>query len=621
MNARAVRWFVLTPATLLVIVACGEQASGPAGPAQPQGPSLAVLVSDPLPAGSPSGLGSSAQFGNLASDSVVYVSMVPGTVSGGVSVTIRNLATRDTLTAPLVDGGFDPVTVPAGVGDTLEVTVRDGTGVVGRVLIVVVVRRPPIVVRVDPPRKKTDVPLNVVIIVVFSEPIDPATLDPATVRLLLGASPVGGAVALRPGSELVAEFTPASPLEPETTYQVVVTRGVRDRAGDSLEAQVEVQFTTGVAPPPINPPLVFAALSAGGEHTCGLTADSAAYCWGSGVYGQLGSALAGSVRPVPVASGLRFTAISAGGEFTCGIAGGTAYCWGQNLLGQLGNGSQAASATPAPVAGGLTFTAIAAGWRHVCGVTVDASAYCWGLNRAGAAGDSSAAQTCVDESGDTQRCTTVPRRLPGGLSFASLTAGAFLHTCGVTTNGQAYCWGYNGSGQLGNGSTTDAFAPLPVAGGLTFGSLDAGDTHTCGVSTSGAAYCWGSNLAGELGNGGGGFGDGRSPEPVLGSLTFTSVAAGFLYSCGTSGRGAYCWGNGAAGVLGNGSLDDTYVPVPVSGASFVAVSASRKFNYPVHTCGLARGGEAYCWGRNGSGQLGDGTSANSAVPVRVVGPP
>jgi alpha-tubulin suppressor-like RCC1 family protein len=176
----------------------------------------------------------------------------------------------------------------------------------------------------------------------------------------------------------------------------------------------------------------------------------------------------------------------------------------------------------------------------------------------------------------------------------------------------------NWGGTLGDGTSSgDRNIPVLVAGGLGFASVRAGSQHTCGLTTGGAAYCWGRNLFGELGDG-----TPTSPEnpanqniPVLvsGGLSFASVSAGGFHSCGvTPGGDAYCWGGNRAGELGDGTFTDRNIPVLVSGGlSFASVSVGEP------TCGVTPGGEAYCWGPNGAGSLGDGTTTKSATPVRV----
>jgi len=265
-------------------------------------------------------------------------------------------------------------------------------------------------------------------------------------------------------------------------------------------------------------------------------------------------------------------------------------------------------------AGGLTFTALSAGnngssggGNHACAVSTSGAVYCWGFNGSGQLGNGS-----ISSSSFPVAVTG------GGLTFTAVSAGGY-HTCGVTTSAAVYCWGSNYNGELGNGSTTPSSAPVAVtAGGLTFSAVSAGSYHTCGLTTSRAVYCWGFNGDGQLGNGS----TTSSSVPVAVSasgLTFTAVSVGSYHTCGVATSGvAYCWGSGASGQLGTGSGASSLVPVVVSagGLTFSAVSAGG-----YHTCGLSTAGIAYCWGSNDSGELGDGTTTVSAVPVKVAGQP
>jgi alpha-tubulin suppressor-like RCC1 family protein len=304
--------------------------------------------------------------------------------------------------------------------------------------------------------------------------------------------------------------------------------------------------------------LTFAAISGGGQHTCGLTTGGAAYCWGADFNGQLGNGnTADTSAPVAVTGGLTFKAVSAGIEHTCGLTtGGAIYCWGNNVAGELGNGAPGYPViTPTVVLGGLTFAAVGAGYDDACGLTTGGAAYCWGYNKYGELGN-----------GDTT-VSTVPVAVAGGLSFVALSTGYF-HTCGLASGGRAYCWGGNFAGELGNGTTTASSTPVAVSRGLTFAAISAGQWVTCGVTTSGAAYCWGWNGAGQLGNGTTTYTN-PAPVPVSGGLTFTTVSAGYLHTCGVTTTGAiYCWGDNSEGELGNSSTWSTWVsltPVPVSG--------------------------------------------------------
>ena len=234
---------ILAAGLLAWLAGCTDGKRGIVGPEGPAVPAFAVVVSDPVPAARPALERGAPRLAGTAGDSVVYVSMPPGTVPGGVRADIRNLARGSTGAALLVDGGFDPVAVPAGVGDSVEIKVTRGDGTTARAVAAVAARRPPVVVRTEPPHKKTDVPLNAVIVAVFSEPMDATTVNTQTVRLSVNNQPVDGSLTPSPDG-LRAEFHAATPLAPRTEYTLVITTAVADRSGDRLEQPVEVTFTT-----------------------------------------------------------------------------------------------------------------------------------------------------------------------------------------------------------------------------------------------------------------------------------------------------------------------------------------------------------------------------------------
>lgn len=260
--------------------------------------------------------------------------------------------------------------------------------------------------------------------------------------------------------------------------------------------------SSSLVPVPVSGRLHFVSLSVGNVHSCGLTERGAVYCWGENNLGQLGDgSTTPRLTPVLVAGGLTFVALSAGGVHSCGlVTSGAAYCWGNDHGGELGAGIGTFSSVPVAVAGELRFSSIAAGAYHSCGVTVAGAAYCWGQNQNGQLGDGST----VDH--------PLPTPVSGALLFQSLSAGIF-HTCGIASGGVAYCWGLNGVGELGDNSTHDSATPMAVAGGLRFSLLSAAGwyfldepldvltDHTCGITTDQVAYCWGSNDTGQLGNG------------------------------------------------------------------------------------------------------------------------
>lgn len=312
--------------------------------------------------------------------------------------------------------------------------------------------------------------------------------------------------------------------------------------------------------------LAFSSLAAGISHTCGIATVGVAYCWGRNAEGQLGDgSRVERDLPVNVAGNFLTTAVTAGGLHSCAIApAGEAYCWGSGEQGQLGDGTSGVGhgqETPMRVAGGLTFVSLDAGGLHSCGITSDGTLYCWGFDGAGALG-TLADESCEDGLGNLFPCSSLPVSVSSGLVFVSVSAGV-AHTCAVTTNGTAYCWGRNVNGQLGDGTTTSRTTPVAVAGALRFVAVSAGNSHSCGVTASGEAYCWGGNHRGQLGEGSV---SGRtSPTRVTGGLRLSSVGAGGAHTCGlTEGGAAYCWGSNAYGALGVEAVPDTCINVPCS---------------------------------------------------------
>jgi alpha-tubulin suppressor-like RCC1 family protein len=349
-------------------------------------------------------------------------------------------------------------------------------------------------------------------------------------------------------------------------------------------------------------------LSAGTSHTCAVTARHAAYCWGSDSTGERGDGTittAAGPRPVQVTGSLVFAAVSAGQGHSCGVDTGLkSYCWGRNESGQLGVGDVAARSAPTAVATGVNFAVLNAGF-NTCAADNGGIGYCWGTNSSGQIGDST---------------TTGPRLTPtashGGLTFAVLaTSSGGSYTCGVTKTGAGYCWGDGSFGELGNGTMSSAPSPTPVTGGLAFATIGVGSSHSCGLTTAGNGYCWGDNSVGQLGDG---TTTGHlSPTPVTGGIKFAALSVAHLHTCAlTAGGAAYCWGANFDGQLGDGTTMQRSAPAAsAAGLTFVALSTGG-----FHTCGATATGIAYCWGLNGSGQLGDGSTTTNPTPVRVSNP-
>jgi alpha-tubulin suppressor-like RCC1 family protein len=393
------------------------------------------------------------------------------------------------------------------------------------------------------------------------------------------------------------------------------------------------------------------AIAAGENQICALLSTGGVDCWGSNRYGQLGDgSTTNRHTPVEVegvgGSGTLAgaIAISSEGEDACALtSGGGVDCWGYNRTFQLGHGSLAEySDTPAEVKGvGGSGTlsgvvAIAVGIEYTndefaCALTSTGGVDCWGDNDSGELGDgsTSTAFTPVEAEGVGGLGT-----LSGVIALAGVKAivAGEEHACALTDGGGVGCWGGNGEGQLGDGSTASSPMPVEVKGVGGSGTLAgvkviaAGGNQTCALTSGGGVDCWGENENGQLGDGG--TSDSSTPvevEGVGGSGTLAGVkaiTAGGKDTCAlTSGGGVDCWGGNASGQLGDGSTMSSSTPVEVEGvggsgtlAGVIAITADAE-----DTCALTSVGGVDCWGGNGSGQLDDGSTVSSSTPVEVEG--
>jgi alpha-tubulin suppressor-like RCC1 family protein len=199
----------------------------------------------------------------------------------------------------------------------------------------------------------------------------------------------------------------------------------------------------------------FRMVTAGFLHSCGLTTSNQAFCWGSNGQGQLGEGTNVSLRlaPVAVADGRTYLVVSAGWDHTCGVTVlHRALCWGNGSEGQIGDGKTLKRYTPRAVVGGLSFERISAGVFHTCGETTGNRAYCWGSNTYGGLG--------IGEAGDPH---LTPVAVGGNHFFNQVSAGGF-HTCGIGSDTKAYCWGYNFGAAVGDGTREDRWEPTAVLG-------------------------------------------------------------------------------------------------------------------------------------------------------------
>lgn len=428
-----------------------------------------------------------------------------------------------------------------------------------------------------------------------------------TVSLTIGTNPAGGTLS---GTTVV-----------NAVGGVATFSGLAlSQAGTGYTLAAASAGLTGVTTAAMNVFLNFVGVGAGGATTCGLTAFGAVYCWGQNANGQLGDGTTTS-RSLPTKvlapAGVRFTAISQNTRDASPLVtncarsdGGAAYCWGSGVTGGIGDGLlvNRLTATLVTPPAGVSFAMVTAGGTHACGGAPSGAAYCWGNGVRGNLGDGTGANHPLP--------TLVTP--PAGVSFATLSAGMSIN-CGTTSIGAAYCWGNNSSGQIGDGFTADRLIPTLVAapGGVSFATVQAGGGVSCGLTFTGAVYCWGSGFDGQVGDGTNS--NRLTPVPIAApvGVTFGQITTSVFHTCGLSTTGqAYCWGFNGSVQLGDGTSTSRNTPTAVimpAGVSFISISAGND-----HTCGITSLGAMYCWGSNTVGQLGDGTSGTTrATPVRV----
>ena len=359
-------------------------------------------------------------------------------------------------------------------------------------------------------------------------------------------------------------------------------------------------------------PVFFATqVVAGSDHSCALTSTGAAFCWGSNWIGQLGRGHTDrQSNPYPVEiPGYRFQSLATGGSHSCGLTSdGAAYCWGDNRAGQVGVAGTDLLASPTRVADAPPFVALTAGWFHTCGVTNGGQMYCWGDNSLGQLGrgtDRSVAAPLQYFSHHK------PELVAGSLRFTSISSSpSATSTCGVADGG-VYCWGESLEGVLGaevqqlcrlvapdeltgepvewevRCNSSPVRVSIPAATSVMLERYSA-----CAILTTTELECWGS----------------RSPPALVPEVRVTNAWTLWGVVCGEAATGEVT----CRRILPPHSVDNPFGTV---GALVNLHSSGR------HHCGIAKATSVvYCWGTNYDGALGDGTTLHRDFPVPVVSP-
>ncbi len=364
----------------------------------------------------------------------------------------------------------------------------------------------------------------------------------------------------------------------------------------------------------------------GRAHACSLRGGEV-FCWGQNTYGQLGdgsNAAPNSMSMAPprgrgglIAGGAAsFTAIGTGAFHTCAItAAGALLCWGNNARGSLGNGNLTTRSSPQAVMGMASdVTSVTGGFNHTCAIQ-DGKLYCWGQTTNGKLGVTLPANH-NGVLGTPQEVVNV------GTSVQAVAAGSD-HTCAIAANDTLYCWGLNDSGQLGQGNTTPLGLPAEVkymSAPLLVSAVSAGEKHTCAIQKgTDLLLCWGEGGAGQLGNGT--LDDALTPTLSINSQLVKSIQLGDRHSCATlkaaaSADEVRCWGNNIGGQLGR--IERVNLPNAAAPLATPAIKTARLSAGGDQTCAMINA-KLWCWGRNGDGQLTSphGVTNLSAAPLVV----
>jgi len=334
-----------------------------------------------------------------------------------------------------------------------------------------------------------------------------------------------------------------------------------------------------------------------GSETCELVMNSAKvvianfefvpnlFAWGNNSFSKLGDGTTvQKINPIKISSFIDWSFLSAGKSHSLGIRNGSLYAWGWNMHGRLGDGTQTNSTTPKQIGVDEDWDYVSAGFEHSLGIR-NGSLYTWGANGNGQLGNGTTSQR------------TSPTKIGVYTDWQKIaTSSSSYHSLGIR-NGSLYAWGWNGNGQLGDGTTTQKTSPVQIGSFTDWTAISTGATHSLGIR-DGKLYSWGNNTSCQLGDG---TTTQRTSPVQIGSFTdWTTISAGGTHSLGVRDGKLYSWGSNIANPTQIGLYAD-----------WTAISAGAS-----HSLGI-RNGSLYAWGVNTNGQLGDGTTISKTNPTKI----
>jgi alpha-tubulin suppressor-like RCC1 family protein len=397
-------------------------------------------------------------------------------------------------------------------------------------------------------------------------------------------------------------------------------------------------------------------ISCGFGHVLAIKSNGTLWAWGLNSYGELGNGTTVSeTNPIQIDSDSDWVNVSCANYHTLALkSNGTLWTWGYNAEGELGIGSFDSNPHPFPFQiVGNNWTTIAGIGSSSFGLKSDGTLWAWGYNAFGQLGDG----TLIQKSSPTQ--------IDNANDWVNITGGvSAIHVIALKADGTLWAWGWNGHGQLGDGTTTDRLNPVQIGVSNGWISISEGSAQTFALGADGTLWSWGANTSGELGvgfydaaphttplvldtvinwvnfsaganyssalksdgtiwavggNNYGQLGDNTfnqrvDPIKVFGPDNWASVSCGGFQTIALNSNGSlWAWGSNSSGQLGNGSTFSEPIPIPIGNSNnWVAISTGN-----VHTIALKSDGTLWTWGSNSNGQIGDGTTTDKLTPIQI----
>ncbi len=354
-------------------------------------------------------------------------------------------------------------------------------------------------------------------------------------------------------------------------------------------------------------------VSAGGNHNCAIkNNDGSLWCWGQNNQGQLGDVTKSNSSTFRQTSSDDWVQVTAGDQHTCGITNdGTLYCWGNNASGEIGNGDEnnLSQNIPVNISTDSVWSSIATGAGHSCAINQgDFSLWCWGNND-----NSQQGYPSTDNTRDKTKASEV-EVTTDWLKIAT----SDTHTCAIKTDGTLWCWGDNSQSQLGDGGTAEGTTPKQIASSQLWLSISLGNNYSCGIKDDSTLWCWGSSSSplGQTSLGHTTPSQVDTAEDWLAHQTKDTLATSDTHACAIKTDDTlWCWGDNSFGQLGNGTTIASIVPIKVGEDTWDTISVANEYS-----CGFKKNDNLtlWCWGNNANFMLGHDSSDNtqpSAVDV------